>query len=88
MDEVKVYLRFDAPLTDEQRGEFMRRLRAVNAPDFDLVERDDDIWLEFPEANDRAALTRVQTVVVGLCNGTDIEPSLIGRSLEGGFRAS
>ena len=75
-----VYLRFTDRISDPDREDFLTRLRAVKAPDFDLLE-DDDIRLRIDAADESMALVRAQELVKWLCRDTTTNHSWIRRSL-------
>jgi hypothetical protein len=85
MGEVDVFLTFYPQLPDDDRDEFLRLLRAVNAHDFEVTEREGQTCLHFDHADENAALVRTQNLVRGLCDGTSIDAGPITQSLEVGW---
>jgi HNH endonuclease len=75
MAETHVYLTFDGSITDEDRLDFLERLRAS----FEVVEEGSEVAIVLQIADENMALSRAQDIVRGLCDGTAIEPDLIRR---------
>jgi hypothetical protein len=78
---VDVYLRFDDRVRDNERDEFLGRLLELNAHDFEAFGGDKP-RLKIDASDEKAALTRAQVVVQGVCQSTGTDPSLVHRSLE------
>jgi hypothetical protein len=76
-----VFLRFDDQLSNDKREEFVRCLRALSPPDFEVIE-DGEICLRMSSHDENAALVRAQVVVQGMCKAIEIDPDLIRRTLD------
>lgn len=78
---MNVYLRFDL---EDGRAEIEDRLRKAGAQmrGGELIEEDGEMYFRFDTEDENAALVRAQTIVRGVTDGTDIDPSLIARTLD------
>jgi hypothetical protein len=79
--EVDVFLRFDEAITDDERTEFVQRMSARTAPDFELTDADGHSILRFWRADEQGALARAHTLVRALCDRIGVDHVLVGVSL-------
>ena len=79
--EVDIFLHFDAAITDDARVEFVNRMLARTAPDFELTDADGHSILRFSRADEQGALARAHALVRGLCDRLGLDAGLVGVSL-------